>query len=170
METVDRWVGKLARSLHMIAALWLFVLAFLILFDVLGRDLFAAPIQGTPEIVANSLVSIAFLQLSHAIRMRGMLRADLLTPYMPAGLKRWLAVLGYLIGVLFFLAIAYASWSPMLHAWEIREYQGEGALRVPTYPVRSVIVATSLLAAAAYFFLMLHAWRGEEDAPAAPAR
>lgn len=167
LATLDRVLGPITRSLHLIAALWLFALAFLILADVIGRGIFNAPIQGTPELVANSIVSIAFLQLAHSIRMRGMLRADLLDPILPPALKKWLRFTGYVVGVAFFVALAWATWEPMLRAWEIGEYQGEGALRVPTYPVRTIIVATSVLAALAYAGLALQALRGEDDREAA---
>jgi TRAP-type C4-dicarboxylate transport system permease small subunit len=66
----------------MVAAIWLFSLAFLILADVLARGLFNSPIQGTAELVSNSIVAIAFLQLSHSIRMRGMLRAEFLDAFL----------------------------------------------------------------------------------------
>lgn len=166
MTGFDRLVGALARALHMLAAAWLFVLALLILADVLGRGVFNQPVPGTAEIVANSLVAIAFLQLSHAIRMHGMLRAELLQPYVPGWLWRSFIVGGYVVGALFFLAIAYASWEPMLNAWEIKEWQGEGALRVPTYPLRSLIVAMCVMAAICYAFLAIKATRGEETAGA----
>lgn len=162
LEAVDRLLGPLTRSLHLLAAVWLFLLAFLILADVVGRGLFNAPIQGTPELVANSIVSIAFLQLAHSIRMRGMLRADILEPLLGPGARKWLRATGYVVGMAFFLALAYATWEPMLRAWEIREYQGEGALRVPTYPVRMIILATSVLAALAYLGLAARALRGED--------
>lgn len=162
LAVLDRVLGPITKSLHLLAAVWLFLLAFLILADVIGRDLFNAPIQGTAELVANSIVSIAFLQLAHSIRMRGMLRADLLDPFLPQGIKKWLRFLGYAVGVAFFIALAYATWEPMLRAWEIKEYQGEGALRVPTYPVRTIILVTSLLAALAYVGLAVKALRGED--------
>lgn len=169
MSAFDRFVGALARGLHMLAAAWLFVLALLILADVLGRGLFDQPVPGTAEVVANSLVAIAFLQLSHAIRMHGMLRAELLQPYLPKALWRWFIVVGYIVAVGFFLAIAYASWEPMLSAWEIGEWQGEGALRVPTYPLRSVVVAMCVLAAICYALLAIKALRGEDAATGAAA-
>lgn len=164
MGRIDRWLGAFARSMHMLAAVWLFMLAFLILADVVGRDLFNAPIQGTAELVSNSIVAIAFLQLSHSIRMRGMLRAEFLDAYLPAWLMRGFSMLGYLLAIALFIAIAYASWEPMLNAWEIKEYQGDGALRVPTYPVRMIIVAMSLLSALSYVSLFARGLKGEHEA------
>jgi hypothetical protein len=43
-----------------------------------------------------------------------------------------------------------------MHAWDIGEYEGEGALRVPTYPVRIAIVLLSALAAINYLVLLLN--------------
>lgn len=170
MAVIDRWLGGLSRSLHMLAAVWLFSLAFLILADVVGRGVFNQPIQGTAELVANSIVAIGFLQLSHSIRMRGMLRAEFLDAYLPAWLMRGFSMLGYLLAIALFLAIAYASWEPMLNAVEIGEYQGDGALRVPTWPVRIIIVATSILSALSYASLFARGLMGEhEAAPGADA-
>ena len=163
MGIIDHWLGKFSRSLHMLAAVWLFSLAFLILADVVGRGMFNTPIQGTAELVANSLVAIAFLQLSHSIRMRGMLRAEFLDAYLPVWLMRAFSMLGYLVAIVLFLAIAYASWEPMMRAWEIKEYQGDGALRVPTYPVRMIIVATSVLSALSYAALFMRGLAGEHE-------
>lgn len=164
MESFDRWLGKFARSLHMLAAVWLFSLAFLILADVIGRGIFNQPIQGTAELVANSIVAIGFLQLSHSIRMRGMLRAEFLDAYLPAWLMRGFSMLGYLVAIALFVAIAYASWEPMLNAVEIGEYQGDGALRVPTWPVRIIIVAMSLLSALSYVSLFARGLKGDHEA------
>lgn len=161
MGIINHWLGKFSRSLHMLAAIWLFLLAFLILADVVGRGVFNTPIQGTAELVANSIVAIAFLQLSHSIRMGGMLRAEFLDAYLPVRLMRTFSMLGYLAAVALFIAIAYASWEPMLRAWEIKEYQGDGALRVPTYPVRMIIVATSILSALSYVALFMRGLNGE---------
>ncbi len=47
----------------------------------------------------------------------------------------------------------------MLFSWEIREFHGEGAMRVPAYPVRTVLVAIGILAAINYALL---AWREVE--------
>lgn len=164
MGSFDYWVGNIARRLHMLAAIWLFSLAFLILADVLGRGVFNSPIQGTAELVANSIVAIAFLQLSHSIRMRGMLRAEFLDAYLPSWLMRGFSMLGYLVAIALFVAIAYASWEPMLSAVAIGEYQGEGALRVPTWPVRIIIVAMSVMSALSYIGLFARAMRGDHEA------
>lgn len=161
MAVLDRALRRIAQVLHMCAAAWLFGLAFLILCDVVGRGLFNRPLPGTTEIVANSIVTIAFLQLTHAVLMGGMLRAGILDSVLDENVQRWLRALAHFAGMAFFVALAFAAWEPMWRAIEILEYQGEGGLRVPTYPVRVVIVFTSALAAVAYALELAKAVLGE---------
>ena len=70
----------------------------------------------------------------------------------------------YLLGVAVFVLMAWASWGPLLNSWAIGEYEGEGALRVPVYPVRTLIVVMSVIAALAYVLLFLRELRGEATA------
>ena len=73
-----------SKALMVVAALWAFVLAFYILIDVIARNL-EVPIEGTSEIVTNSIVVVVFLQLAYCVHIRGMLRADFLLHFMGPG-------------------------------------------------------------------------------------
>jgi hypothetical protein len=42
---------------------------------------------------------------------------------------------------------------PTLHAWSTGEYEGEGALRVPVWPARVIVLAGSILVVATYLLL-----------------
>ena len=161
----DALIARINRMLHMSAAIWLFMLALVILVDVLGRGLFNSPLAGTAEIVANSVVAIAFLQLNHSIRMDGMLRAEILEPYLPKAIALWLRAIGCLLGALLFSAIAWSAWGPMLEAWRIGEYAGnEGSLKVPTYPVRTLLVCMCGLAAFNYLIMARQLLQATEKA------
>jgi TRAP-type C4-dicarboxylate transport system permease small subunit len=160
----ERLIKESTRLLHILAAIWLCLIAMTIVVDVFGRFVFNSPLTGTAEIVANSVVSIAFLQIPFAIRTYGMLRTTVVLDLLgPAG-RRVFNICTYLLGVAVFLAIAYASWEPMLFSWSIGEYEGEGALRVPTYPVRTFIVAMSVIAAVAYLLLCVRELHGDASA------
>ena len=41
---------------------------------------------------------------------------------------------------LFFGLIVWGSYEPALHAWMSGEFEGEGALRVPVWPARIVVL------------------------------
>lgn len=47
----------------------------------------------------------------------------------------------------------------MVKGWEIGEYQGIGALEVPVYPVRTIIVAAAALVVPIHLALLARALR-----------
>jgi TRAP-type C4-dicarboxylate transport system permease small subunit len=132
------------------AALWAFVLTFFILTDIIGRTLFNSPFNGVREIVANSIVMIVFLQAGYAIRSRSMLAADFLVSHFPVWLARAALAFGYLLGAVFFGLIIWGGWDLAIASWVGDEYEGEGALHVPAWPTRFIILLGSALAIVNY--------------------
>lgn len=172
MALLDRASERLSRVLYFVAAAWMFFFAFLILIDVLARGVFNMPILGIPEIVGNSIVSIAFLQLGHTIRMKAMLRAEIIDTVLGPTTRHGLYTLWLVAGAAFFAMIAVASWEGMFQSWASSEYEGEGGLRVPVYPVRTILVICSWLGCLNYLLLAwqeLAAMFGYGDTPA-PSR
>lgn len=147
-----RAVDGLSKLLMILAAGWAFVLCFFILADIVFRAL-NMPLQGTKEIVANSVVMIVFLSAGFAVRSGSMLRADFLIDAMPPAVRRGLVVAGLLLGAAFFLFLAKAGITPALRSFANGEFDGEGALRVPVWPARFMIVFGAGLAALNYLLL-----------------
>ena len=57
--------------------------------------------------------------------------------------------------------IAYASWPPLLRAWNNNEFLGiEGVFTFPTWPMRGVVVLGSVMAALQYALLV---WQDLRD-------
>lgn len=137
---------RISKILMVVAAVWAFGLTFLILADIIGRNLFDLPINGTVEMVASSVVIIVFLQAGYAIRSRSMLRADFLVIHLPKGVQRVLLGIGYLLGAAFFLMIITGGWEESILSYVEGEYEGEGALRVPSWPARWTVLFGSVLA------------------------
>jgi len=156
-------IGRVAQTIHVISATWVFFLAIIIFIDVSGRLLFSSPLLGAAEIIKNSVVSITFLQLPLAIYRGGMIRTTVIYDALGPGGRRGLRTLAGLLGAAFFIATAYSSWRPFLDAWAIGEYEGEGALRVPTWPVRGLVVVTSAFSALVYLYLLVLDWMGRLD-------
>lgn len=146
--------GGLARISHVISAWWVLLLAVLIFVDVIGRSFFNAPLTGTSEIIKNSVVSITFLQLPLAIYRGGMIRSTMIFGALRPKWRQALRIFGTILGLLFFLGIAWISWEPALQALAVLEYEGEGSLRVPTWPLRFVVVAMSAWCAFIYLYLL----------------
>lgn len=158
--SLDRFVNTVGRLLNALSASWMFLLAFVVLVDVIGRGAFDKPLVGTPEIIANSIVAVTFLQLPFAISAGAMIHTPIGLSLLPTNLQRIVETMIMASGVIVFATLAYASLDPMFSAWQTGEYFGEGALRVPTVYTRAVIVAMSAFSALAYLLLALEAARG----------
>ena len=86
--------------------------------------------------------------------------------------KKWRHVVNavaYLIAMALFIGIAVGGWTDMIEGWKIAEYQGIGALEVPVYPVRTIIIASAILITVIYFVLMMRAAVGNDTTPGAQA-
>ena len=163
-----------ARLLHIMSAFWTLVLAILIFADVVALNVFNSGIPGTKEILQNSVVTITFLQIPLAIYSGSMLRTTLLVDAMPAFVRRILRTLACLLGMGLFLAIVWGTWPALVQGYQIGEYEGEGSLRVPSWPVRGAVGLMSVFAIVAYAHMIWLDWTGqlyeESEAPGALAR
>lgn len=151
---IDVWSERISKWLMVIAAMWAFLLAFYILVDVIGR-FFGFPLKGTHEVVKNSIVMIAFMQSAYCVLSRSMLRADFLLHLIGDKFQRIFNIIGYTLGAVFFLGLFIGTYEPTLHAIASGEFEGEGALRVPTWPARAVILVTSALLVVNYLMLAI---------------
>lgn len=160
---------RLSRAIHLVSAFWTLGLAILIFLDVSGRSLLNQPIPGTKEIIQNSVVAITFLQLPLAIYTGSMLRTTIFADSVSKPVRRILRSVGYFLGVLFFAGLVLSTYEPTYDAWRIGEYEGEGALRVPTWPVRGLVLVMSVFGMWAYLAMLYYDWRGrlvgENEAP-----
>lgn len=166
------FADRSAYACLLVAAGLAFALSFLIVGDVLGRSLLNRPIQGTPELVSSALVVICFLQAPYAIRSGGMISVDFLSSRAAPVKQAVIAGLTALIGAAFLLFIVWGSIEPTLHAWASDEYEGEGSLRVPVWPVRVVVIAGCLLGTVSYLLMAIDNLRAaaRREGPPGPPR
>jgi TRAP-type C4-dicarboxylate transport system permease small subunit len=144
---------RLSKFLMVVAAVWTFGLALLVMGNIIGRTFFDSPIYGTAEIVSASIVIIVFLQAGYAIRSRSMLKADFLLVLLPDIIQRILLAVGYLLGATFFLMIITGGWEESVLSYVEGEFEGEGALRVPSWPARWTVLFGSALAMLNYLVM-----------------
>lgn len=152
---LDRLLEILSRTLLVCAAVLGFCLSFVVCADVIGRVMFGRPLKGTPEMVSMAIVIICYLQAAYAIRSGGMISVDAITQYLPPRVQSAVAAFGALLGALLFALILWGSLDGAAHAWSSSEYEGEGAMRVPVWPTRFVIVLGCALASLSYLVLCL---------------
>ncbi len=152
--------GRVTAVLSAIGTAWILVLMLLICADVLGRDLFSAPIPGVPEMVSFSIVGIVFLQLAQTLRSGGLTRSDVLL----GGLQRRVPRIGYamealfaLVGLWLFALIAKTTWPLMLQAYADGEFFGNiGVIQLPVWALKAIIVIGAVAMAIQFLLLASH--------------
>lgn len=160
---------RLARAIHIFSAFWTLALALLIFVDVVGREFLNQPVPGTKEILQNSVVAITFLQIPLAIYSGSMLRTSLFSDALPPFGRKILRSFASLLGLGLFLGLLWSTWPSFWDAYRIGEYEGEGSLRVATWPVRGTVLVMSAFGLVAYLSMIWFDWTGQlVDEDAAP--
>jgi TRAP-type C4-dicarboxylate transport system permease small subunit len=146
-------------GLNAVGSVWVAALTLLICADILGRVLFKFPLVGVPEIVKVSIVAIVWLQIPHTLKTGGHLRSDVLLRFLSGRSRAAVDLLSYLLGALIFGLLVYSGWDTMIQAWEMGEFEGELPVRVPTYPLRSIVLLGAGLTALQFVLMAAEAVR-----------
>lgn len=163
----DRGAGRLAgiaggafdRTTEVangLGSAWILGLMLLIVGDVVGRALSGLlfhvtgavvnlSIRGTPELVKLSIVGIVFLQVAHTLRHGRHVRSTVVTDRLGERPAEALTFIAHLLGAALCALIVWSSWDDMVRAWRIGEFEGEGALRVPVAPSRTIVIVGTAL-------------------------
>ena len=147
------FLKKTPELLQSVAAIWLILVAITIFAEVTFRNF--GLFLGADQIVQNSVPAIVFLQVPFAIASGTMLRTTLIYDFFKERGKRIVNRTSYIIGVLLFTGIAVGGWTDMIKGWEIGEYQGIGAIEFPVYPIRTVIIFSSIIIVIIYSTLII---------------
>ncbi len=161
-----RVIHTVANVLNVIAAVWLMAIAIVIFLEVTGRGLFDTFLGGD-EIVTNSVPAIVFLQVPLAISVGSMLRTTIIFDHLSKFGRHLVNGFSYILGIVFFASVLIGGWEDMIKGWEIGEYQGIGALEVPVYPIRTIIIFSAALIVLIYSTHLAKAFVGRDDTPGA---
>ena len=154
---VKTMVKKLSEILQSIAAIWLVFVAFTIFAEVAFRNF--GLFLGADQIVQNSVPAIVFLQVPFAIVSGTMLRTTLIYEFCSKNGKKIINILSFLIGIMLFIGISVGGWTDMIKGWEIKEYQGIGAIEFPVYIIRTVIIFASIMIVFIYASLVFNEFK-----------
>jgi TRAP-type mannitol/chloroaromatic compound transport system permease small subunit len=108
------------------------------------------------------MVSILFLQLPYTIYRGAHLRTTVVYQNLNDLGRRLIDIFVAVIGVWFFWSVAIGGWEDMMIGWEVDEREGEGSIRVPIYPVRSLIIVFAIVSLIVYLLLLWHFVFGTE--------
>lgn len=151
------------QAANVIGSLLIVGLVVLIGADVLGRNLFAAPISGVPEMVKLSIVAIVFLQAPQALKAGRMTRSDALIERINARLPK----VGGAMETFFDLcamgvigAIFYATYPIFIKSWVRNDFVGAaGDFTAPTWPVKLMILIGAALLFLQFFARIIRRYR-----------
>lgn len=136
--------NRVTGLMNALGTIWIFALMILVNADIFGRDFLNAPIRGTTELTALSIVGIVFLQLAHTLWAGRLTRSDALLNVLmrkyPLIAHAMNAVFHFL-GAVLMAIIVKASLPYFNKALEIDEYVGAiGDFTAPTWPIRLIIL------------------------------
>lgn len=132
-------------ALNAAGTVWVVGIAALVCSDVVGRALFNYPIIGVPEIVKVSVVAIVWLQMAHTLKIGGHLRSDVVLGRLSPRGRATVNLVACALGAVIFGLLVYSGWHTMITAWELGEFEGEEPVRVPTYPLRTIVLLGAAL-------------------------
>ena len=140
-----RFVHGVMGVMNAIGTVWVGVITVLISCDIIGRVAFNSPIIGVPEIVKVSIVAIAWMQMAHTLKIGAHLRSEIILDRLPSRGKAFVNLLAYSMGAFVFAMVVYSGWPNMIEGWRVGEFEGELPVRVPTYPVRTILILGAAL-------------------------
>ncbi|MBW6496529.1 MAG: TRAP transporter small permease subunit, partial [Burkholderiaceae bacterium] len=144
-------------AMNALGTMWILALMVLINADVIGRNLFNAPVSGVPEMISLSIVGIVFLQLADTLHAGRFTRADLLLERLrrrrPALADAFHAFF-HGVGAALMLVILWASWEPLVYSVRILEYVGAiGNFQAPVWPIKLITLVGLGVTALCYALL-----------------
>ncbi|MBE0622959.1 MAG: TRAP transporter small permease [Burkholderiales bacterium] len=161
MKSLVKLLHGLMASLNVIGAIWVFLIMLLITTDVVGRAFFDSPLFGVPEIVKISVVGLVWCQMAHTLKIGAHLRSTILLDRMPPAAQRTVEIVACILGAIMFALIVYSGWDNMVDAWRIGEFEGEEPVRVPTAPIRTLVLIGAALTAIQFLIMLVDVIRGK---------
>ena len=129
------WINRIAGLLGM----WmLFVMALLVVADIISRELANESLPGVTEIVYLGIVAVVFLSFAYTEEMSAHVKIEIFSDRLPPKGRTTLDILTWLVGASLMGLLAWLAGREAMESWEVREYI-PSAIRVPIYPVKFAV-------------------------------
>ncbi len=137
---------RLVRVIHTLDAIsirsgklfaWLiFPMVASLVYEVVARYVFNAPLHGTVEIVSSYyMVAVVFLPLAMIERLNGHIVVELVTQHLPRRGQDALIGIVALVSALYFATFAWRTWGDALNKYAVGE-SALGTVQVTIWPTR----------------------------------
>lgn len=150
----------LFEKLALIPAILLLILGLLTFIDVTGRNLFAAPLRGSFDIISYLVAAVVFTSAPFIARSRGHIVVDLLDPlYSPRARQ----IRNGIIEIICAGSMLLLCWWVGVYAWEAYEFDRVSPdISIPIWPVAGLCSLTSFITALIHLGLAISDFRGKE--------
>lgn len=144
LSALDRRLGQVETGFNLVAALAIFVLMLLGVWQVVGRTLFNAPVRGYIDFVELSVSTFAFLGIAYCQRLGGHVRMEMLLKPMRGRLLWGTEIFGTLVALAVVAVLIWYGWGHFLRAYQLGDSTIDAEL--PVWPSKlAVPVAFGLL-------------------------
>lgn len=134
---LDRMLDRVERALSFLAGLILLAMGALITASVLAREQIGITLPDDILIVGLAMVAVVCLPLAHVQRDKGQIAVTVITDNLPPKVGDAGRIIGHVIGVFLFGAIAYQTVQSVPQAFVENHYY-DGQLSIPVWPVKVV--------------------------------
>jgi len=149
LSALDRRLGQVETGFNLVAALAIFVLMLLGVWQVVGRTLFNAPVRGYIDFVELSVSTFAFLGIAYCQRLGGHVRMEMLLKPMRGRLLWGTEIFGTLVALAVVAVLIWYGWGHFLRAYQLGDSTIDAEL--PVWP-------SKLAVPVAFFLLWLRLW------------
>jgi TRAP-type C4-dicarboxylate transport system permease small subunit len=144
LSALDHRLGAVETGFNLVAALSIFLLMFLGVWQVLGRTLFNAPVRGYIDFVELSVSTFAFLGIAYCQRLGGHVRMEMLLKPMRGRLLWSTEIFGTVVALAVVAVLIWYGWGHFLRAYQLGDSTIDAEL--PVWPSKlAVPVAFGLL-------------------------
>lgn len=139
MTVIETIIDRLAKLLMLIGGIALVLMMTHVFADVLGKNLFNAPVPITLEMAsAYYMVAVVFLPMAMVERNNGHINVELLYSALPRAGRRLLELIGNLLGFIFFALMTWRTWLTAVKKFEDSEFL-MGEYSVIIWPSRFLV-------------------------------
>ena len=157
----DVRLGRVETFFNLVAAICIFALMFLGMAQVIGRQVFNAPMTGYIDFVELSIATFAFLGIAYCQRLGGHVRMEMFLK-MAHGRAHWaMEVFGTLIALFVIAVLIWYGFDHFLRAYRLGDSTIDAEL--PVWPSKLLVPISFallwlrlLLQLAAYLRLLAH--------------
>jgi TRAP-type C4-dicarboxylate transport system permease small subunit len=136
-----RAFGIISRTNRIVGLLgmWvLFLMALLVVADIISRELAGESLPGVTEIVYLGIVAVVFLSFAYTEEMGAHIKIEILPERLSPKGQTVTEVVTWIIGAGLMGLLAWLAGLEAAESWRVREYI-PSAVRVPIYPVKFAV-------------------------------